>query len=353
MKAIVQTKYGPPDVLTVQEVEKPAPQDNEVLIKIHATSVTAAHAAMRKGHPLYSRLFTGLSGPKNAIPGTDLSGEIEAVGSNVKRFQVGDQVFGATDLGGGGYAEYVCLPQDDVLALKPANMDYQQAAAILEGATTSLAFLRDKGNIQSGQRVLINGASGGLGTAAVQLAKHFGAHVTGVCSTANVEMVQSLGADKVIDYKQEDFSRNGETYDIIFDTVGKSSYRRCKGSLTHKGVYLNPVLGLPLLLQMLWTSNFGSKKALFMATGLRPASEKKRDLAFLRELVEAGKLSAVVDRRYSLEQAAEAHRYVETGHKKGNIVIQSGDCEPGYRSTDDSAVQTLRRAASDRSVLTR
>jgi NADPH:quinone reductase-like Zn-dependent oxidoreductase len=321
MKAVIQEKYGSPDVLNVQEVENPTPQENEVLIKIHATSVTAAHTAMRKGRPLYGRLFTGLTGPKNPIPGTDLSGEIEAVGQDVTRFQVGDAVFGATDVGGGCYAEYICLPQDDVLALKPDNMTYEQAAAILEGATTALAFLRDKGNIQSGQRVLINGASGSIGTAAVQLAKHFGAHVTGVCSTANVEMVKSLGADQVIDYTQEDFTETGQTYDIIFDTVGKSSYGRCKGALTENGVYLNPVLGLPLLFQMLWTANLSSKKAIFMATGLRPADEKKKDLAFLKELIEAGQLRAIIDRRYSLEQAAEAHRYVETGHKKGNIVI--------------------------------
>jgi NADPH:quinone reductase-like Zn-dependent oxidoreductase len=270
---------------------------------------------------LYGRLFIGLTGPKNPIPGTDLSGEIEAVGREVTRFQVGDQVFGATDVGGGCYAEYIRLPQDDVLALKPANMTYEQAAAILEGATTALAFLRDKGHIQSGHRVLINGASGGIGTAAVQLAKYLGAHVTGVCSAANVDLVRSLGADEVIDYTQEDFTQNGQTYDIIFDTVGKSSFPRCKGSLTQNGVYLNPVLSLPMLFQMLWTSNFGSKNAVFTATGLRPASEKKKDLAFLQELVEAGKLRSVVDRRYSLEQAAEAHRYVETGHKRGNIVI--------------------------------
>jgi NADPH:quinone reductase-like Zn-dependent oxidoreductase len=322
MKAVIQNKYGPPDVLHVQEVAKPVPGEDEVLIRIHATSVTAAHTAMRKGRPLYGRLFTGLSGPKNSIPGTDLAGEIEAVGAKVTRFQVGDRVFAATDLGGGGYAEYICLPQDDVLALKPANVSYEQAAAILEGGTTALAFLRDQGQIQSGQRVLINGASGGVGTAAVQLAKHFGAHVTGVCSTANVELVKSLGADQVIDYRKQDFTQNGETYDIIFDTVGKSSYARSKASLTQGGVYLNPVLGLPLLAQMMWTSNFGSQKARFMATGMRPASEKKRDLAFLRELIEAGKLISVVDRRYALEQAAEAHRYVETGHKKGNIVIE-------------------------------
>jgi NADPH:quinone reductase-like Zn-dependent oxidoreductase len=321
MKAVVQSRYGSPDVLRVQEVEKPLPQENEVLIKIRATSVTAAHTAMRKGRPLYGRLFTGLTGPKNSIPGTDLAGEIEAVGQSVKQFQVGDQVFAATDLGGGCYAEYVCLPEDDVLALKPSNMTYEQAAAVLEGATTALAFLRDKGHIHSGQRVLINGASGGVGTAAVQLAKHFGAHVTGVCSTGNVDLVRSLGADDVIDYTKQDFAKTGQTYDIIFDTVGKSAYARCRGSLTQNGVYLNPVLGLSLLLQMLWTSKVGSKKAIFMATGLRPASEKKKDLAFLTELVEAGKLRAIVDRRYALHQAAEAHRYVETGHKRGNIVI--------------------------------
>jgi len=321
MKAVVQTRYGSPDVLHVQEVETPTPEDNEVLIRIHATSVTAAHTAMRKGRPLYGRLFIGLTGPKNPIPGTDLAGEIEAVGREVKRFQVGDQVFGATDLGGGCYAEHVCLPEDDVLAIKPDNMTYEQAATILEGATTALAFLRDRGKIQSGQRVLINGASGGIGTAAVQLAKTYGAHVTGVCSTANLDLVKSLGADEVVDYTKEDFTKSGQTYDIIFDTVGKSSYARCKDSLTQDGVYLNPVLALPLLSQMLWTSKFGGKKAVFMATGLRPASEKKKDRAFIRELVEAGELRSVIDKRYALQQAAEAHRYVETGHKKGNVVI--------------------------------
>jgi NADPH:quinone reductase-like Zn-dependent oxidoreductase len=323
MKAVVQTKYGPPDVLQVQEVEKPLPKDDEILIKIHATSVTAAHCAIRKG-PISGRLVTGLTKPKNPIPGTDLAGEIEAVGQDVKQFKKGDPVFGSTDLGFGSYAEYICVPEDDVLAPKPNNMTYEQAAAILEGATTALAFLRDKGHIQSGHRVLINGASGGIGTAAAQLAKHFGAHVTGVCSTANADMVKSLGADEVIDYTQEDFTRNGQTYDIIFDTVGKSSFPRCKGSLKQDGVYLLPVLGLPILLQMLWTSKIGSKKAIITLTGLRPASEKKKDLLSLKELIEAGKLSAVVDRRYSLEQAAEAHEYVETGHKKGNIVLTPG-----------------------------
>jgi NADPH:quinone reductase-like Zn-dependent oxidoreductase len=211
MKAIVCTQYGSPDVLQLQEVEKPVPKDNEVLVKIYATSVTAAHCAMRKGVPLYGRLFIGLTKPKVPIPGTDLAGEIEAVGKDVTRFKQGDPVFGASDLGGGCYAEYTCLPEDEVLAIKPGNMTYEAATAIIEGASTALPFLRDKGKIQRGKKVLINGASGGIGTAAVQLAKYYGAHVTGVCSTANVELVQSLGADTVIDYTQEDFTKNGET----------------------------------------------------------------------------------------------------------------------------------------------
>jgi NADPH:quinone reductase-like Zn-dependent oxidoreductase len=321
MKAIVQTQYGPPDVLQLKEVEKPVPKNNEVLVKICATSVTAAHCAMRKGVPLFGRVVIGLTKPKVPIPGTDLAGEIEAVGKDVTRFKPGDHVFGSSDLGGGCYAEYICLPENEVLAIQPDNMTNEEASAIIEGASTALPFLRDKGKIQPGQKVLINGASGGIGTAAVQLAKYYGADVTGVCSTANVELVRSLGADLVIDYGQEDFTRNGETYDIIFDTVGKRAFSQCKGSLTHTGVYLNPVLSLPLLLHMLWTSKIGGQKAIFTATGLRPSHEKAKDLLLLRELIEAGTLKAVIDRRYALEQAAEAHRYVETGHKKGNAVI--------------------------------
>jgi NADPH:quinone reductase-like Zn-dependent oxidoreductase len=320
MKAIVCTKYGSSDVLQLKEVEKPTPKDNEVLIRVYATAVTAAHCAMRKG-PIYGRLATGLTRPKNPIPGTDLAGEIEAVGKDVKLFKEGDLVFGGTDLGFGCYAEYICIPEEDVLAIKPANMTYEEATSVVEGALTALPFLRDKGNIQSGQKVLINGASGSVGTAAVQLAKYFGAEVTGVCSTTNLEMVKSLGADKVIDYTKEDFTKSGETYDIIFDTVGKTSFSRCKSSLKQKGIYLAAPFGMTIILQMLWTSMVGSKKAMFAFTGLMPSSKKTENLIFVKELIEAGKIKSVIDRRYPLEQAAEAHRYVEKGHKKGNVVI--------------------------------
>jgi NADPH:quinone reductase-like Zn-dependent oxidoreductase len=320
VKAIVQTKYGPPEVLQLQEVEKPVPKENEVLIKIHATTVTAVDCTFRQGSPFIGRFFSGLTRPKNPIPGTEFAGEVEAVGADVKRFKEGDQVFG-TSTGNGAHAEYMCLPEEgSTLAIKPVNMTYEEAA-VIDGSLTALPFLRDKGNIQSGQEVLIYGASGSVGTAAVQLAKYYGAEVTGVCSTANLELVKSLGADKVIDYTQEDFTKSGQTYDIIFDAVGKTSFSRCKGSLKQTGIFLEAALTPAILPQMLWTSKIGSNKAMIAFTGLMPASERTKNLVFLKELIEAGEIKAVIDRTYPLEQIAEAHRYVETGHKKGNVVI--------------------------------
>jgi len=319
MKAIVATKYGPPDVLQLKEVEKPTPKDNEVLIKVFASTVTSGDCRVRSftwapWFWLPGRIMYGLRKPRKKIPGNELAGEIEAVGKDVTLFKKDDQVFGLTKgvLFGSTNAEYKCMAEDGALALKPANMTYEEAAAVPIGGLTALHFLR-KGDIQSGQKVLIYGASGSVGTFAVQLAKHFGAEVTGVCSTTNLKLVKSLGADKVIDYTQEDFTQSGETYDAIFDTVIKTSFSRCKSSLKQRGIYLTA--GWPLL-QALWTSMIGSKKVII---GIAPY--RTEDVIFLKELIEAGKLKAVIDRRYPLEQTAEAHRYVDKGHKKGNVVI--------------------------------
>jgi NADPH:quinone reductase-like Zn-dependent oxidoreductase len=314
MKAIVYKKFGPPDVLQLQETEKPTPKDNEVLIRIYATTVVKEDPDWRA-----SPGFNGFLKPRNTILGQELAGEVEAAGRNVTRFKPGDQVFGIDSFG--AYAEYKCMPEYGALAIKPANMSYEEAVSIPNGALTALPFLRDKGNIQSEQTVLIYGASGSVGTAAVQLAKYYGAEVTGVCSTTNLEWIKSLGADQVIDYTREDFIENGKTYNIIFDTVGKRSFSECKGSLTDEGIYLTTVPTPIIMLQALWPVKSGSKKVKFVAAGLRPASEKIKDLVFLTELIEAGKIKPVIDRCYPLEQIAEAHRYVEKGHKKGNVVI--------------------------------
>jgi NADPH:quinone reductase-like Zn-dependent oxidoreductase len=274
---------------------------------------------MRSGESVMGRIILGLRKPRRKfrILGTELAGEIESVGKDVKRFRPGDQVYGFRGFGTGTYAEYKCMSENGSLAIKPANLTCEEATAVVDGASTALFFLRDKGNIQSGQKVLIIGASGCIGSFAVQLARHFGAEVTGVCSTTHIELVKSLGADRVIDYTQEDFTQNGETYDLIFDTAGKSSFSRCKRSLKKNGRYLLTTGNmLANYVRTLWTSMIGSQKFVF---GL--SIEKTEALIFLKELIEAGKIKPVIDRCYPLEQIAEAHRYVEKGHKKGNVVI--------------------------------
>jgi len=321
MKTIIQTQYGSPDVLQLQEVEKPTPADNEVLVKVHATTVTATEATFRKGEPYFSRLFTGITNPKIKTLGEELAGEVVAVGKDVKLFKTGDQVFGTAGPDFGANAEYITIPEDEVLAIKPTNMTYEEAAASVDGFLTALPFLRDKGNIQHGQKVLINGASGSVGAAAVQVAKYYGAEVTGVCSTSNLELVKSIGADHVIDYTKEDFAQNGQTYDIIFDAVGKTTFPHVKNSLTSNGTFLEAGIGLSIFPSVLWTAVVGGKKAKIAATGLRSPQERTKDLILLKELIETGKIKPVIDRRYPLEQIADAHRYVDTGRKKGNVVI--------------------------------
>ncbi len=323
MKAILHTKFGPPDELQLKEVKKPVPKDNELLIKIRATTVTSTDCNVRnftfvpRIFQLPARLFMfGVFKPRINILGIDLAGEIETVGKDVRRFREGDQVFGTPGMSFGSHAEYTCVPEDGALTIKPANMSWEEAAAIFLGASTALFYLRDKGNIQAGQKILIYGASGAIGTYAVQLAKHFGAEVSGVCSTSNLEMVQSLGADKVIDYTKQDYTKSGETYDLVLDTVGKTSFARCKKSLKQIGVFLPVVMDLTELIQIVWTSIIGGKR---VKGGV--AGESVADLEFLKQLFEAGALKPVIDRCYPLEKAAEAFRYVEKGHKKGNVVI--------------------------------
>ncbi|MHA1563975.1 MAG: NAD(P)-dependent alcohol dehydrogenase, partial [Alphaproteobacteria bacterium] len=316
------------------EVEKPTPKNNEIRVKILATTVTPVDCSFRSADPFIVRFFTGLIRPRSTILGTELAGEIEAIGKDVTRFKVGDPVFAAPADGLGAHAQFICLPEDGAQVIKPVNMTYGEAASLCNGALTALPFLRDCANIQNGQRVLINGASGSIGTFAVQLAKQFGAHVTGVCSSLNVPLVKSLGADKVIDYTLEDFTESGQTYDIIFDTVGKSSFSRCKGVLAQRGFYLSTVPTMATVLQMLWTSRRRGKRAILAATGLRPAADQVRDMNFLKRLIEAGKLKSIIDRSYPLAQIAEAHRYVEKGHKRGNVVVTvNHDLSVAHRTT--------------------
>jgi len=332
MKAIVLIKYGPPEVLHLKEVEKPTPKNNEILIKVLATPVNFGDALVRDFKAVSPRIFHmpflfwlmgkiyfGFIKPKIPILGSEFSGEVESVGKDVNRFSKGDPVFGYRGPRMGAYAEYLCMPENGVVAPRPANMTYEEAAAVPYGAIMALNVLR-KANLKPGQKILVNGASGGIGPALVQLARfHFGAIVTGVCSTPRLEYVRSLGAEKVIDYTQEDFADSGETYDCIVDILGKSSLARCKRSLRPKGRCLFVSFKMKQVFQMLWTSMSGGKKAVCVVS-----SEKAADLTFIKELIEAGKIKAIIDRRYPLEQAADAHRYVGQGQKKGNVVITLG-----------------------------
>jgi NADPH:quinone reductase-like Zn-dependent oxidoreductase len=320
MKAITYTKYGPPEVLQIEEVAKPSPKDYEILIKTHTTTVTSGDWRVRSlnvpvGFGFISRLVFGVSKPRQSILGTELAGEIESVGKNVKKFKAGDQVFAFSGAAMGCYVEYKCMPEDGAVSLKPANLTYDEAAAISFGGTTALDFFR-RGKLQRGEKVLVNGASGGVGTAAVQLAKHFGAEVTGVCSTTNIELVKSIGANHVIDYTKEEFSDNGITYDIIVDTVGTAPYFQIKDSLKDGGRLLMVLGGLPDMLQIPWVLMTSNKKII-----AGPAGERVEDLDFLAKLAETGEFKPVIDRRYPFEQIVEAHRYVDTGRKKGNVVI--------------------------------
>ncbi len=315
MKAIVCEEYGPPEVLKLKELEKPVPKDNEILIKIHATSVSSGDCRIRKADPFAVRFFFGLLKPKRSILGGVLAGEVLEAGKNTILFKKGDKIFGSTGLNFGAYAEYICLPETAVLAIKPDNISYEEAAAVPFGGLTALYFLK-KANIQHGQKVLIYGASGAVGTAAIQLSKIFGALVTGVCSTSNLDLIKSLGADKVIDYTKENLTELDETYDIVFDTVGKVSFSIIKRLLKKKGTVIMAASGFSGMIQGLWTSMTSSKKVI---SGM--IVEKLENINFLKGLLEEGKLKAVIDKSYPLEQIVEAHRYVEKGHKKGNVVV--------------------------------
>ena len=322
MRAVVYDRYGPPDVLRIEDVERPVPKEDEVLVNIHATAVTRADCATREANrrsgpaiALMSRLISGIRRPKQRILGSELAGEIEAVGARVSEFAVGDRVFGTSGFRFGAYAEFICMRESARLAGRPTGMTFEEAASICDGGLNALWCLR-QGDLRKGQRILIYGASGAIGTAAVQLAKHFEADVTAVCSTKNLELVRSLGADRVVDYTREDFTTNGQTYEVIFDAVGKHSFARCRGSLNRGGRYL-ATDGLRNLVLAPWTKRFGDKKVIFSI----PPRYTKKDVIFLKELIESGKYRAVVDRCYPFEDVIDATRYVETEQKIGNVIL--------------------------------
>jgi NADPH:quinone reductase-like Zn-dependent oxidoreductase len=319
MKAAVYRRYGSPDVVTADEVPTPVPRDDEILVRIRAATVGVVDSLARRGAPRYARVQFGLRRPRFPVLGSDFAGQVEAAGQAVTRFGVGEAVFGTLAPRFGAHAEYACLSERAAVAPMPANVNYAEAAALAD--TTALCFLRDKANLRPGQTIVINGASGAVGAAAVQLARHFGATVTGVCSGANTALVRKLGAGFAVDYTRADFTRAGETYDVIFDVAGTSSFTRCRPALSPAGVYLTTAPSPAILLQMPWTSRFGARKAVVAFTGLRAAADKRRDLLFITELVEGKALVPVVDACYPLSRIADAYRHVDAGHKRGNVVV--------------------------------
>lgn len=321
MQAITFEHYGQADVVRTAALPTPSPADDEVLVRVRATTVTPVDSVFRSGRTLAARLYTGLLRPRLRVLGTEFAGEVEAVGARVTRFRVGDRVFGAPTDGVGAHAQFVCVPQAGVLGIMPAGLDFEQAAAVCNGALTALPFLRDVGQLQAGQHILINGAAGSIGSAAVQLAKQLGARVTAVAGPGRGELLRSLGADEVIDYRTHDFCTARNRYDVIFDTVGKRSFGACRRALRPAGRYLNPVLGLGLMASMLITKLLGSRRALFAATGLRPESTRAADLQQIAGLLARGSLRIPIDRCFEFAQAAQAYRYVEAGHKAGNVVL--------------------------------
>lgn len=322
MRAVRFRRYGGPEVLGIEDVDTPTPVGSQLLVRVHATTVSTAEMAMRKGQPFFARFVSGLRKPrKPTTPGSELAGEVSATGPDVTRFAKGDRVVGSTGASLGANAEYALLEQDGALAAIPDGVGYEDAVVVCEGGLTALPFLRDAGRIKAGERVLINGASGGVGSAAVQLAKHFGAHMTGVCGAGSADLVRSLGADEVIDYRTTDFTASGQTYDIVFDVVGNSSFGRCRDSLDPGGRYLRTVPSLGVLSQMVWTSRIGSKRAVLMLTGLRKPAAKAKDLAFLMGLLKSNAIRSVIGKRFALDESVNAHRYVEGGTKQGSVVL--------------------------------
>ncbi|MCT4588926.1 MAG: NAD(P)-dependent alcohol dehydrogenase [Carboxylicivirga sp.] len=325
MKAVICTRYGGPEVLSIQDVKLPVIKENQLLIKVMASSATTAESMMRQGTPKFARLFLGLRKPKAAITGTGFAGIVEAVGSKVKAFSIGDHVFGETALGAGTNAEYTVINDDGLVMIKPASIDFEEAATLCDGTLTAMNFLMAQVKLSQGQSVLINGASGSIGSAAIQISKLNKLHVTAICSSKNWELVKSLGADEVIAYDQIDFTKTSETYDAIFDTVGKSSFQKCKKLLATDGTYLSPVLSLSLLVQSVITPLVGRKAAKFCATGLLPAATLKPLLFKTMKWCESGLFKTVIEKTYPIKQISKAHRHIDTGHKVGNVVLSHAD----------------------------